>query len=857
MLLSWIPTVYAMLLSACLTLAVVHLLVWHKVRQAPYNLLFSLGSSINLAAMIFLELQMINAATPGDFAEALRWLHVPIWFFFLLTIGFVHFHLRAGRRWLALAAAGIRTLALVANFLSELNLNYRAIERLEVVPFLGDNVVVAIGTPNPWMLLGTLSVLLVTAFFIDAMVDVWRRGERSQALIFGSGMGLFILLPTISGALIVLGILQWAPLIGIFYAPVVAAMSHQLSRDLVRTHWLHSQLQVTDAELRLSETRLKLAAESARLAVWEWRPESDQLWTTEAGVAIFGVPPATPVSMALFYSTVPPDDLEELQQAIQRSYKLDEPHIRDYRVVLPDGGIRWIASRGRFDPRREGEERVMRGVVFDVTDAKLAEARFRRVVEVSPIGKLISDLQGHILFANPMAEAYFGYSSQELGELAIDALLPEHAACRDGAGETTDNGRDVFGRRKDGSTIPLQMNVSRLPSAGEVMLLTTLVDISERKEREEQLWRDKNFLRQVIDSNPCHIFVKDGDSRYTLVNRNVADMFGLAPRDLIGKTIGELGVAAVVAERLQRDDRSVIDTRQELIVGEENLVDARGQERLFHTIKRPILDRDGQRLLVLGVSTDITARKQAELEIERQRNELAHLSRITMLSELSGSLAHELNQPLAAILANAQAAQRFLAKVPPNLAEVRDILGDIIEDDRHAGGVIQGLRLLLKKGEMRQDRLDINDAVHSVLKLVRSDLLNARVSVRTKLNPQLPGIRGDRVQLQQVLINLVVNASEAMSAMPQDSRLLDISSAVAADGGVEVRVCDSGRGLSDVQMEHLFTPFYSTKEHGLGIGLAVCQRIIEAHGGELLATNNPAGGACFRFTLPACTGNTA
>lgn len=857
MALSWIPTIYAMLLSSCLTLAVVHLLVWRKVRHSPHNLLFSFGSGINLAAMIFCELAMINATTPEAFAQAVRWLHVPIWIFFLLTIGFVYFHLRAGRRWLALAAAGMRTLALAANFLSELNLNYGTIERLEVVPFLGDKVAVAVGSPNPWMPLGTLSILLLTAFVIDAMIEIWRRGERSLALIFGSSMSLFVLLPTISSALIILGILQWAPLIGIFFAPVVAAMSYQMSRDLVRTHWLSGKLQATDAELQLSETRLKLAAESAHLAVWEWRPETGQLWTTEAGVAMFGVPPDTPVSISLFYSTIHPDDLAELQQAIQRSYELDEPHIRDYRLVLPDGSIRWIASRGRFAPQQQGEERVMRGVVFDVTEAKVAEARFRRVVEVSPIGKLISDMQGRILFANPMAEAYFGYSSQELGELAIETLLPEHAACRDSAGEAPDSGRDVIGRCKDGSTIPLQMNVSRLPSASDGILLTTLVDISERKEREEQLWRDKTFLREVIDSNPCHIFVKDGDGRFTLVNRNVANLFGLTPRELIGKTIAELGVSEEQAKRLRRDDRIVIDTGQELIIGEERLIDAAGKERLFHTIKRPILDRDGHRPLILGVSTDITARKQAELEIERQRNELAHLSRITMLSELSGSLAHELNQPLAAILANAQAAQRFLAKEPPNLAEVRDILGDIIEDDRHAGGVIQGLRLLLKKGEMRQDALDINDAVHSVLKLVRSDLLNARVGVRTDLNPQLPSIRGDRVQLQQVLINLVVNASEAMSAMPQDSRLLDISSAIAADGRVEVTVCDSGRGLSDEQMEHLFTPFYSTKEHGLGIGLSVCRRIIEAHGGEMQATNNPAGGACFRFALPASTGNNA
>jgi two-component system, LuxR family, sensor kinase FixL len=369
--------------------------------------------------------------------------------------------------------------------------------------------------------------------------------------------------------------------------------------------------------------------------------------------------------------------------------------------------------------------------------------------------------------------------------------------------------------------------------------------------REEQLWRDKNFLREVIDINPCLIFVKDSNSRFTLVNKNVADLYGMEPRALIGKTDAELSATGEQAQAFRSADLTVIQTQQELLIPEERLTDARGAVRLLQTIKRPIMDRDGKTRLVLGVSTDITARKKAELEIERQRNELAHLSRITMLSELSGSLAHELNQPLAAILANAQAAQRFLAKEPPNLLEVREILHDIIDDDRHAGGVIQGLRLLLKKGEMRQEVLDLNEALQSVLKLVRSDLLNAGVSVHTELGQPLPKICGDRVQLQQVLINLVINASEAMSDRVSGQRLLTIRSGTDNAGQIWLAVSDRGRGIDAELMEHLFTPFYSTKEHGLGIGLSVCRRIIAAHGGELLASNNDDVGACFRISLPA------
>lgn len=852
-----IQTIYAMLVSACLTLGVVHLLVWLKVRQAPSNLLFSLGVGISLVFLSYFELAMMNATTTESYLRALRWLHAPVWIIVILTLGFVLVHLRAGRLWLALLAGGVRTVSLIVNFLAETNLNYTTLERLEVISVLGDDVKVAVGTPNPWMLLGQLSLLLMLAFIVDAMITLWKRGERRRAMIFGPSMLVFVLVPTVINALIVLGVLEWPALVGVFHAPVVAAMSYEMSRDLVRAHWLSRRLQAANDELLISETRLKLAAESARLAVWEWRPESNRLWMTEAAKTMFGVPVGTPIDMSLFYSAVHPDDLADLKRAIQCSAEFGESLIRDYRIVLPDGSIRWIASRGRFDTAEDGAERVMRGVIFDVTETKLAEARFRRVVEVSPIGKLISDMHGKIIFANPMAATYFGYAAGELEGLSIDLLLPDYAECVGSAPEVPATARDVIGMQKDGGEIPLQMNVSLLPSADDGILLTTLVDISERKQREEQLWRDKNFLRAVIDANPCYIFVKDHTGRFTLVNRNVADLFGLAPRDVIGKTHTELSANAEQARIFERDDQTVIETQRELIINEEKLTDALGRERLFQTIKRPIIDRDGKRRLVLGVSTDITARKQAELEIERQRNELTHLSRITMLSELSGSLAHELNQPLAAILANAQAAQRFLAKEPPDLDEVRDILNDIIEDDRQAGGVIQGLRLLLRKGEMRQEQFDVNEAVQSVLKLVRSDLLNAKVSVETDLAPCLPKILGDRVQLQQVLINLVINANEAMADQAPGDRRLVIRTGVGNDREVWLEVLDNGHGIAAEQIPHLFTPFYSTKAHGLGIGLSVCRRIIESHGGDLQAANRPEGGACFKFSLPAVAEETS
>jgi C4-dicarboxylate-specific signal transduction histidine kinase len=248
---------------------------------------------------------------------------------------------------------------------------------------------------------------------------------------------------------------------------------------------------------------------------------------------------------------------------------------------------------------------------------------------------------------------------------------------------------------------------------------------------------------------------------------------------------------------------------------------------------------------------DITERKQAELEIARQRDELTHLSRVNMLGELAGSLAHELNQPLTAILSNAQAAQRFLAHDQPDLNEVRDILVDIVAEDKRAGEVIRRLRPLLKKGEVQRLPLNVNEVVLEALELVRGDLVNHGVAAQTELAPDLPVLHGDRVQLQQVLLNLVMNACDAMAGAARDDRQITIRTDLAGDGLVRVSVVDSGPGIAPDKLEQVFEPFYTTKPHGMGLGLAVCRTIIMAHGGKLWAANNPGRGASFHFALPA------
>jgi C4-dicarboxylate-specific signal transduction histidine kinase len=261
-------------------------------------------------------------------------------------------------------------------------------------------------------------------------------------------------------------------------------------------------------------------------------------------------------------------------------------------------------------------------------------------------------------------------------------------------------------------------------------------------------------------------------------------------------------------------------------------------------------DSAGKPTRLLGISIDITARKQAELDAQRDRAELSHLSRVALMGEMSASIAHELNQPLAGILSNAAAGQRFIDRGDVNLREIREMFGDIIADGRRASDVVRGIRGMVKKEQMERCSVDLNEVVMDALRMASPDAVLRSCQLETSLDANLPAIDGDPVQLQQVLLNLVINAFDAKQNMPPSRRKVLITTQTNGNGTVRTTVRDHGGGISDDMRDRVFDPFFSTKTEGLGMGLAIVRSIIEAHGGTITAENLDDGGAQFEFVLP-------
>ena len=368
-----------------------------------------------------------------------------------------------------------------------------------------------------------------------------------------------------------------------------------------------------------------------------------------------------------------------------------------------------------------------------------------------------------------------------------------------------------------------------------------------RRRAEEELAGSEKRLRMITNALPLLIAYVGGDRRYRFNNKAYEQWYGIPTEQVHGKTMLEILGEEVYARCKPYVDKALsgvpVNYRLEMKSRQDK------ELRFVEASYLPHLGPGGQVLGFYSLVQDVTDRKRVEMELQRKRDELAHVTRVATLGELSASMVHELNQPLAAILNNAQAAEIFLERDPPDLKEVKGALKDIVSDDLRAGEVMRRLRAYVVKGDVKSEPIQVNELVNDVLSLVRNDANLHKLKITTDLASELPEVQGDPVQLQQVLINLVLNGGQAMKAMPS-SGLLVIRTSLMDKGEIKISVTDSGPGIDEEFAERIFDAFFTTKREGMGMGLSICRSIVNAHGGRIWMEPRAEGGSTFSFSLP-------
>jgi PAS domain S-box-containing protein len=493
------------------------------------------------------------------------------------------------------------------------------------------------------------------------------------------------------------------------------------------------------------------------------------------------------------------------------------------------------------------------------------EAKIRRLVDANIIGIIIWDLEGRILEANDAFLRMGGYDREDLisGRLNRTDLTPPEWRERDAR---TDAELKMIGAvqpfekeyfRKDGGRVPVLIGLAAFGEERDQGVAFVL-DLTERKRAEEALRESEAKFRDYAESASDWYWETDPDHKFTRVTdyeRLVAR--GFAPVSRIGLARWEFATDVESEPEKWELHRSMLEARQPFRDFVYRAARSDGSLVHYKISGKPVFDANGEFRGYRGTGTDVTALRTAEAEARENEGryrkaelELAHANRVAAMGQLTASITHEVNQPITAAVTYALAARRFLSADPPNFREVDDALSLIVKEGNRAGEVVERVRALIKKVPARKDAVAIDDAILEVIALTRAEAANNSVSVRTQFAEGLPRVQGDRVQLQQVMLNLIVNAIQSMSGVEDGDRELHISTVSIEPEGVCVAVRDTGHGLRPESLPRLFEPFYTTKPDGMGMGLSICRSIIEAHGGRLWATRCEPRGALFQFTVP-------
>jgi PAS domain S-box-containing protein len=660
-------------------------------------------------------------------------------------------------------------------------------------------------------------------------------------------------------------------------AVTVAALVGLTSAALIKEHLTKRDL---TSRIALAHDRLRLALESGKSVGWDRDVRSGRnIWFGDLNI-LFGIPSGEYAGWwEDFLGRVHEDDREQFRKAVNDAMQHHQPFAEECRIIWPNGMVRWIATQGRFHYAAHGQPERMLGVAVDITERKQAQESlrlFRMLIDQSndAIYVILPETLAFV-DVNGRACLDLGYTREELLSMTvhdIDHDVQEFARIDD---ELRNSGTVIFEtrhRRKDGSMFPVEVSINQA-QIGRIYGVAVARDITERKQSQTALRCREESYRNFVAQSSEGIFRQDLDAPIPLnlpedelvrrilydsymaeCNDALAKMYGLTREEFLGKRLTEtLDPNDTHNMELTRD---YVRSGFRVLERESHEIDMLGARKVFLNSMIGIVE-DGKLLRTWGIQRDITERvrleedrKRADLDLQETRAELARVARIVTMGELTASIAHEINQPLAAADINASAALRWLAAQPPNLEEAREAASMAILEVHRASHVIQRVRTFLQKASPQLHPVDVGEVIQEVLALAHQELVTAGVAVRTELSADVPGTLGDRVQLQQVILNLITNAIDAMITINDRPRTALVK-AVKDGDSVLVLVQDNGRGLNPNYADRIFEPFFTTKPRGIGLGLSIARTIIENHGGRLWAASGSPLGTVFQFTLPA------
>ncbi len=493
------------------------------------------------------------------------------------------------------------------------------------------------------------------------------------------------------------------------------------------------------------------------------------------------------------------------------------------------------------------------------TKAERSDALFRAVVEAALDGIVVIDRTGVIRSVNKATERIFGYTAAELAGQNVRILMPEPYVgehdgylanyLRTGEKKIIGIGRDVSGRRKDGSIFAMSLAVGEAQVEGEVNFVGIIRDISERKTAELAQREGELRLRSILDTVPDGIVVIDEHGMIQSFNPAVERLFGYASHEVVGHNVSMLMPSpykdahdSYLERYLRTGERHIIGIGR-IVVGLR-----KGGETFPMELQVGEFAFGGSRFFT-GFIRDLTEQQAAKRRIQDLQAELLHASRLSVMGQMASTMAHELNQPLTAVMNYLEAARHLLESGPQSAARVGELMARAVGQAERAGDVIRKLRQFVSKGETDRRAESLNRLVEEALALALVGARQSGVRVSLDLDRNLMPVLVDAVQIQQVVLNLVRNAVEAMEAVER-RELIIATCVIAGEKMAEVRVVDSGPGIAPEVADRLFQPFVTTKQSGMGLGLSICREIVEAHHGRLTVVANPSGGTVFRLTLP-------